>query len=422
MRIAVSRLRWIILILLGLSTVINYIDRQALAVLLPILRKDLGLTGASYGTIATAFLLAYTIAQFIWGFLIDRWGPRRGFTLSVLIWSLAAMAHAWCLGPIGFGLCRILLGMGEAGNWPAGGKAIATWFPRERRAFAMGFFDGGSGIGAILAPPLLAFLTLRYGWRMAFLGTGILGLIWLVAWLLVYYPVVAHPLLSADQRQRVKTELAKEEALEAESGQLLIWSRLWALMSTRMLATPVWWFYVFWLPDYLTRERHFTLADIGLFGWIPYVTVDLGKLLGGSVSDRLLSRGWPAVSARKTVMAGGAFAMMAGLLVTRAATSLGSLSWISLATFGFGLWSANILALHADLFPSRQIGKALGFTGMAASLGGAASSYLIGRIVDFGGYQPVFYVAGFAAIAAFGFLYFGVPKTLAQPAALPAPL
>jgi ACS family hexuronate transporter-like MFS transporter len=413
-----SRLRWIILVLLCLSTVINYVDRQALSVLLPTLRKELALTSESYGTITTLFLLAYTVGQPFCGWLVDRLGPKRGMTISISVWSLAAAAHAFCTGPLSLGAFRSLLGIGEAGNWPAGGRVIAEWFPRERRAFAMGLFDGGSAIGAIVAPPLVAVLAIHHGWRSAFVITGLLGLLWLVAWLWIYQPPTVHRWLAPADREKAIAEAAgaaQRQSFFEMLRTMLAEPALWGLMVTRMIATPVWWFYVFWLPDYLAKGRGFTLAEIGLFGWIPYVTVDIGKMIGGGASDRLLARGHSAGFARKIAMAGGALAMAGGLFVAGAQSVTAAITWVSVATFGFGMWSANILALHADIFPAAKMGRALGLTGMAASLGGAFATYAIGRLVDTAGYRPVFFVAGTLSLLAFVFLFFFVrPPTAAK--------
>ncbi len=408
------RLRSLILFLLFLSTVINYVDRQALSVLLPTLRSELGISSAEYGTITTLFLTAYTIGQLFAGIVIDRIGTRRGFALSIVLWSLAAMAHAFARGPASFGLLRFALGIGEAGNWPAGGKAVAQWFPQQRRAFGMAVFDGGSAVGAILAPPMVAALALYFGWRAAFVVTGALGFLWLAAWWWIYQTPEDHRWLSEADRQLAMTQngagTARALAFGAALRQIIGWRQLWGLMVTRMLATPVWWFYVFWLPDYLNKGRGFTLKEIGLFGWIPYLTVDLGKLLGGAGSDRLLALGYSATFARKIVMVVGALAMAAGVMVVGASTSAGAIAWVCAATFGFGLWSANILALHADIFPPETMATAVGLTGMASSLGGSIFTYMIGLMVDRTGYAPVFAIAGTLALLACVALFVGVGR------------
>jgi ACS family hexuronate transporter-like MFS transporter len=395
-----ARRRWLLLSLLFLSTAINYIDRQALAVVLPRLRDDLGITSVQYGGITTVFLIAYTLAQLASGVVIDRIGSRLGFALCVSIWSLAAAGHAFAAGAASLAALRFLLGMSEAGNWPAGAKVVAEWFPKERRAFAMGVFDGGSAVGAVVAPPIVALVAFHWGWREAFVVAGAFGVLWVAAWLAVYrLPGDAAPVVEAQPR-----------GLRTDLRRLLRRRALLGLMLTRMAATPVWWFYVFWLPDYLSKDRGFSLKEIALFGWIPFLAVDVGKVVGGGLSDRLLASGWSTTLARKGVMGLGVLAIMGGAQVVEADTGAGALAWVSVATFGFGMWSANILALHADLFPAATMATAIGATGTAASLGGAAFIYATGWIVETRGYGPAFWVAGMAPLAAFLSLVFVLGK------------
>jgi MFS transporter, ACS family, hexuronate transporter len=409
-----ATLRWLILGLLFLSTVINYVDRQALSVLLPTLRTELGLSSGDYGLITTLFLAAYTLAQIPVGMGIDRIGTRHGFSLSIGGWSLAAVLHAFVRGPLSLGVLRCLLGLTEAGNWPAGTKAVACWFPRQRRALAMAVFDSGSAVGAIAAPPLMALLALQFGWRTAFMATGVLGFVWLIAWLGIYDSPERHPWLSAEDRAIVREELGaappKSAGFSVPLRRIIGTRQLWGLMVTRMVATPVWWFYVFWLPDYLSQGRGFALKDIGFYGWIPYLTVDLGKMVGGALSDALLARGHSATLARKSVMLGGALAMLGGLEVVGAPSAAAAIAWVCLATFGFGMWSANILAIHADVFPAQTMGTAMGTTLMAASLGGAVFTYGVGRVVDRMGYAPVFWAVGSLALVACLALFFWVGR------------
>lgn len=445
-----ARRRWVILVLLFLSTVINYVDRQALSVLMPSLRAELSLSSADYGAITTGFMLAYTFSQLLSGALIDRVGTRIGFALAMMAWSAAAMGHALAGSALALLGLRVALGIGEAGAWPAGAKAVAEWFPPQRRAFAMGVFDGGSAVGAIVAPPIVAALAIAWGWRAAFLLTGVIGFAWLAAWWWFYETPsgmraarepqgATGPQGAAGTRGVAGSRAAQAasatpgvhepygtQGAQAAQGQLRsatpargFWDsvrevsasrQLWGLMATRLLATPVWWFYVFWLPDYLAKERAFSLLQIGLFGWIPYLTVDLGKLVGGSISDRLLARGSTPTFARKVVMIAGAVCMAAGVLVVNAGSAAGAIAWVSVATFGFGMWSANILALHADIFPARSMAAAIGLTGAAASLGGAAFTYAVGQMVDAYGYGPAFFVAGLGAPVACLALIYGVGR------------
>ncbi|MBY0504948.1 MAG: MFS transporter [Bryobacteraceae bacterium] len=383
--------RYTILALLSFSTLINYLDRQALAVVVPELRRDLALSSRDYGEITTAFLIAYGAGQLLAGPLIDRLGAGWGLALFAAVWSLAALAHGLAQTAGHLLALRILLGLGEAGNWPAGVKSISERFSRSERAFSMGLFDAGSAIGAMLAPPLVATLTIVYGWRVAFLCTGVLGLLWLILWLGFMPREAPLPALSP-----------------GASWRMLRGRPFWGLVATRFLATPVWWFHVFWLPDYLGQARGFTLREIGVFAWVPFVTVDLGKLFGGRLSDYWILRGASVTRARKVVMGGGAVCMAAGLLVVDAHSSFAALAWVSLATFGFGMWSANILALHADLFASRGIATAVGGTTAAASLGGAIFTWLTGRLVDTEGYGLVFALAGTAALLGFAVLWFTI--------------
>ncbi len=418
--VRLSRLRWLILGLLFLSTVINYVDRQALSVLLPTLRKELGLSSADYGTITTVFMLAYALAQIPAGMWIDRIGTRIGFGLSIVGWSVAAMLHAFARGPLSLIVFRGLLGVTEAGNWPAGTKAVASWMPQKQRALAMAVFDSGSAIGAVLAPPVVALLAFQFGWRAAFLTTGLLGFVWLAAWLVVYDSPERHPWLSAEDRAKVAEELGpakpRPPVFGAPLRRIIGTRQLWGLLVTRLVATPVWWFYVFWLPDYLSEGRGFSLQEIGLYGWIPYLTVDLGKMIGGALSDAILARGYGPALARKSVMVGGAVAMLGGLLVVDAATPAAAIAWVCLATFGFGMWSANILALHADVFPAETMGSAVGTTLMAASLGGAGFTFLVGQIVDRVGYAPAFWAVGsLAPIACLAlFFWLGPVRRIAE--------
>ena len=387
--------RYWILALLALSTLVNYLDRQALSVIVPTLRQEMALSSSQYGNITTAFLLAYSVGQIIAGAVVDRIGTRIGLAVFVAVWSMAAVAHSFVETAAQLLLLRILLGLGEAGNWPAGIKAVSEWFSKDERAFSMGIFDGGSALGAVLAPPMVAALTLAYGWRTSFFVTGLIGFVWLVFWLLFY---------------RTSPAAATKPARATAVWTVLANSKLWGLMGTRLLATPVWWFYVFWLPDYLGKGRGLTLKEIGLFGWVPYVTVDIGKLVGGRISDRMISRGVSMTVARKSVMAVAALCMGGGLFVVGAESAAIALAWVSLATFGFGMWSANILALHADLFDSSEIASAAGWTAAASSVGGAAFTWLTGRMVDVHAYEIVFALAGSAALIAYAVVWFGLGR------------
>ncbi|HEX3730819.1 MAG TPA: MFS transporter, partial [Opitutaceae bacterium] len=385
-----DRFRWVILALLFASTALNYIDRQTLSVLLPELERKIALTPAEYGTITSLFLVAYMVAQPVAGALIDAIGTRAGFAVMVLFWSAASILQGLVRGALGFGILRVLLGLGEAGNWPAGCRAVALWFPKERRALAMGIFDGGSAAGAIVAVPLTAFAAIYFGWRLTFVAIGSLGFVWLALWLVFYRDPIAE---AASPSPVAETP---PRALDLVRGR-----SFWSIFFARMFTTPVWWFYVFWLPEYLGRFRGLSLAKIGLYAWLPFLTVDVGKVLGGLASDRLISAGRAPIPTRKVVMAVGALTMVAGIKVVGAASLAAAIGWVCVATFGFGLWSSNILALMADVYPAKVLGRAVGMTGSGASLGGALFTFAVGIIVSRTSYGPVFWIAGLAPLAAF---------------------
>ena len=392
-----SRKRWWVASLLFLATVINYVDRQTLSVLAPELRDQFHMTNTDYSRILSAFLLAYMVMQTGSGRLMDRLGTRRGFSLTIAWWSAAAMLHAAANSVLSFGVFRFLLGMGEAGNWPGGVKVISEWFPARERAFAIGFFNSGSTLGAVIAPPLVAWIALRWGWQAAFLLTGTIGFCWLVVWLATMHSP-EHP--PEDETEDVHTELRWRD--------LLGFRQVWALVGARMLTDPVWWFYVFWLPEYLRRARNFTLVEIGLFAWIPFLTADIGNLAGGWFSGHLIRRGWPVLRARKTVMCVCAAAMLAGIPAVLTAESGTALALISLVTFAFSAWAANILTLATDLFPHSVVASVTGLGGTGAALGGMCFMLLVGAIVDRFSYLPVFILAGVMPLVAAACILAGV--------------
>ena len=380
-------MRWWVASLLFLATVINYVDRQTLSVLAPLLRDLFGMSNTDYSRVVFAFLLAYMIMQTGSGRIMDRLGTKAGFSLTIAWWSAAAMLHAAANSVLSFGVFRFLLGMGEAGNWPGGVKAVSEWFAPRERAFAIGFFNSGSTLGAVIAPPLVAWIALNWGWRAAFLLTGSLGFLWLVLWQATYRAPKAIP-AEAELTERVRWR------------DLFAFRQVWGLVLARMLADPVWWFYVFWLPEYLKRERAFSLAMIGYFAWIPFLTADAGNLLGGALSGWLIRRGLPVLRARKTVMAASALLMTSGIPAVLVADAGLALALISLATFAYSTWAANILTLPADLFPPRIVASVSGLSGTGAALGGMIFTLIIGAVVDRFSYVPVFTAAGVMPLVA----------------------
>jgi ACS family hexuronate transporter-like MFS transporter len=410
----VRGLRWWIISLIFLATLINYIDRLTISVLAPVITRDLGLSNTEFGGVVTWFLLAYTISQSVSGKLYDRVGTRLGFTFSIVVWSAAAMAHAFARGLASLSALRFVLGFGEAGNWPGAAKAVAEWFPVRQRALGMAIFNSGAAIGSIVAPPLIIWLQLRYGWQTTFLVTGVLGLFWLALWLVFYQTPDRHRWITDEERALIR------EAPEVESGtdgataasvntkdadtkaaprwrDLLRHRQVWAIVLARFFTDPVWWLYITWLPLYLANERGFSLKEIGLFAWVPYVAADAGSLLGGWASGHLISRGWSVDRARKAVIAAAALLMPAGIFAAFAEDPFVALALIALVLFGFQVWINNVQTLPSDFFEDRAVGSVAGLGGTGAGVGAMLFTLTTGWVVDHFSYVPILVAAGVLA-------------------------
>ncbi|HMV86368.1 MAG TPA: MFS transporter [Blastocatellia bacterium] len=405
-------LRWWIIGLVFLATLINYIDRLTISVLAPIITADLKLTNLEYASLGTWFLLAYTISQGLSGRLYDRVGTRRGFTISILVWSVAAMAHALARGLSSLSLFRFLLGLGEAGNWPGAAKTVAEWFPVRERAFAMAVFNSGAAIGSIIAPPFIVWLQLRYGWQTTFIVTGTLGFLWLALWLLFYQTPDRHRWLTGKERQLIDEGQMKEmpsPSLPVSQSSLplvpaspkwrdlLRYKQVWALLLGRLLVDPVWWLYITWLPLFLNKVHGFDLKKIGLFAWVPYVAADAGSLLGGFTSGFLMKRGWSVDRARKATILIGAALMPAGIPAARATNPMTALALIGLVLFGFQFWINNVQTLPSDFFADKTVASVAGLGGVGAGIGSMIFILATGWVVDHFGYAPILTAAGVLA-------------------------
>lgn len=400
----VRGLRWWIVSLIFLATLINYIDRLTISVLAPVITKDLGLTNTEFGGVVVWFLLAYTISQGVSGKLYDRVGTRRGFTFSIVIWSAAAAAHAFARGLTSLSALRFVLGFGEAGNWPGAAKAVAEWFPVRQRAMGMAVFNSGAAIGSIVAPPLIIWLQLRYGWQTTFLVTGALGLLWLALWLVFYQTPDRHRWITDEERALIREAPEVERgAEEVDSNAAPRWRDLlrhrqvWAIVVARFFTDPVWWLYITWLPLYLYNARGFSLKEIGLFAWVPYVAADAGSLLGGWASGYLIARGWGVDRARKTVIAAAALLMPAGIFAAYAESPFVALALIALVLFGFQVWINNVQTLPSDFFPRSAVGSVAGLGGVGAGVGAMLFTLGTGWVVDHFSYVPVLVAAGVLA-------------------------
>ncbi len=382
-------LRWWIVGLVFLATLINFIDRLTISVLAPVITKQLGLNNLQYASITTWFLVAYAASQALSGKFYDRVGTRRGFTLSILVWASAAMAHAFARGLASLSVFRFVLGLGEAGNWPGAAKVVAEWFPARQRALGMGIFNSGVCVGFIVATPLIVWLQSQFGWRTTFLFTGGLGFGWLVLRLLLYETPERHPAL---------TEVSSTTTRKMGWMELLKYRQVWAIVLSRFLTDPVWWLYVTWLPLYLSRVRGFSLTQIGLFAWMPYVAADAGSLMGGWASGRLIRHGWTANKARKAVIIVGAIFMSFGIPAALANNAMLALFFIGLVTFGFQSWINNVQTMPSDFFPSQAVASVAGLGGLGAGIGAILYTLTTGWVTDRFSYTPVLIVAGLLPI------------------------
>jgi MFS transporter, ACS family, hexuronate transporter len=399
-RFTLPGLRWYIIGTIFLATLINLLDRLTISVLAPVIKENLGLTNLQFASIGTWFLAAYTISQGLSGHLYDRWSTRVAFTVSVTVWSLAAIATAFTRGLASLSVVRFVLGLGEAGNWPGAAKVIAEWFPARQRALGMAIFNSGAVIGAIVAPPLIVWLQLTFGWRAAFLATGFLGFVWIAVWHTFYRPVESHPWLRDAERETILRERAAAKATPQSWSSLLRFREVWAIVGARFLTDPIWWLYITWLPLYLYNSRGFSLKEIGLFAWMPYVAADAGSLVGGWSSGFLISRGWSVGRARKTVIVVSAVLMCAGLGAPRVASAGAALALIGVVLFGFQAWINNVQTLPSDLFPAERVASVAGLGGAGAGVGSMIFTLGTGWVVDkLGSYTPVIVTAGLLPLA-----------------------
>ena len=393
-----KNIRWHIAGLLLLATTLSYLDRQTLSIIAPVIRDEYKMSNTDYARIVQAFLLAYGLMQPFMGRFIDWVNTRRGYLISVVGWSLACMAQAFGAGVLSFSIFRFILGAAEAGSFPASVKTVAEWFPEKERTIATGIFNMGAGLGAIIAPPAIAFIANHFGWRAAFIATGAMGFLWVTAWLRLYHPLDKHPLVSREEREYIQSGKAavQEETPKSRSSilEILRGRDIWTLMIARSLTDPVWYFYVFWLPDYLKTARHFSLSEIGMFAWVPFLAADIGSIVGGALSAFFVKRGFSVINARKAAMCMSAALMPVALFVVRAENPAVAILLISVATFGHQSWAASMLTLPADLFPKRIVASAYGIPAACGNFAGTGFAALIGFLLDRAGYIPVFTIAG----------------------------
>jgi ACS family hexuronate transporter-like MFS transporter len=389
-----TMVRWWICALLFFATTINYIDRQVFAILAPQLQTEIGWSEIEYGYIVTAFQLFYAIGLVLVGKLIDFLGTKKGFILSIIVWSLAAMSHAFARTPMGFGLARLALGLGESGNFPAAIKTISEWFPRKERALATGIFNSGSNIGAIVAPLLVPIIALNFGWQAAFIITGFLGFIWLFFWLRLMKRPEEHAGINSLELDLIKSDTEEDLEKPTSIWKIIRTRKVWAIAIGKFMTDPIWWFFLYWLPKFLHTTYGLTLDKIGLPLIIAYLIADVGSIGGGWLSSHFLQLGWSINAARKTTL------LICAILVVPIywASGIDDL-WPAVILIGLGMaahtgWSANMYTLATDFFPKKDMGTVVGFIGMSGAVGGMLMASATGHLIEAtGSYKILFVIA-----------------------------
>jgi MFS transporter, ACS family, hexuronate transporter len=398
---AFSRYRWVICALLFAATSINYVDRQIIGVLKPVLQSEFGWTEISYGDMVFWFQAAYALGYLGFGRVIDKVGARLGYAAVVALWTAAHVAHAFVNSVAGFIAVRFALGLGESGNFPAALKAVAEWFPKRERALATGIFVAGSNVGAILTPLIVPFVTLRWGWRAAFIATGLLSVAWLILWLKIYRQPQVHAKVSAGELALIQSDRAASPKDSRRDAAKISWRGLlrlpetWAYATARFLIDPIWWMFLFWLPDFFARRYNLDLEHFGAPLVAVYLLSDAGSVAGGWVSSRLIRRGLTLNRARKLTMLAASIMVMPVMLAMQADSLWLAVLIVGIATAGHQAFSVNLYTFPSDVFPSQAVGSVVGIGGMTGALGGMLMAKYAGWVLDsIGSYTPIFIVAG----------------------------
>lgn len=429
--------RWGICALLFFATTINYIDRQVIGILKPTLVKEFGWSDERiYAAIIFSFQLAYAIGLLLAGKVMDRIGTRKGFAIAVALWSLAAMAHAWSDffpglslptlnldqktglsivmvsgAAAGFALSRFLLGIGEAGNFPAAIKTTSEWFPKKERALATGIFNSGSNVGALLTPLAVPMIVAAWSWRWAFILTGALGIAWLFFWLKFYRPPGSHPSVSREELAYIQSD-PPESIVPLPWSKVIRYRALWAFAIGKFLTDPIWWLYLFWVPDFLNKNHKLDLLSMGPPLVAIYLVADIGSIGGGWLSSRLLKMGWSTNAARKTAMLACALCAVPIVAASQVTQLWGAVWLVALAAAAHQGWSANLFTLASDSFPKAAVGSVVGIGGMAGAIGGMLMALVVGEILQRtnSNYTVIFIMAGSGYLAALLIIHLLMPK------------
>ena len=426
---AVGRFRWVVCGLLFLAATVNYIDRQVLGILKPTLQAEFGWSEIDYADIVFSFQLAYAIGLLLAGRVIDRVGAKTGFTFFIVVWSLAAIAHAeapvfggaaaaflalvglnYSASVAGFMVARFALGLGEAGNFPASIKVVAEWFPKRERALSTGIFNSGTNIGAIVTPMVVPWITLTWGWYWAFVATGAIGFLWILLWVPLYGRPETHPRVTAAELALIRSD-PPEPTTAVPLRQVLRHRQAWAFAVGKFMTDPIWWLYLFWIPDFLNRNYGIDLRTVGPPLIAIYLIADVGSIGGGWLSSALIKRGWSINAGRKTAMLACALAVVPIVFASTASNLWVAVALVGLAAAAHQGWSANIFTIASDTFPRQAVGTVVGFGGMAGAVGGMLIAKLTGYILEASGsYVPVFIIAASAYLTALLIIHLLAPR------------
>ena len=417
----IGKYRWVVVILLFFATTINYLDRQVIGLLKPTLEQAFSWSETDYGHVVMAFSAAYAIGLLFFGRIVDKIGTKMGYVVSIIAWSLAAIAHAFARSTMGFGIARAALGLGESGNFPTAIKSVAEWFPKKERAFATGVFNSGANIGAVVAPIMVPWILGMWGWQEAFIITGAIGFIWLIFWWIFYEIPSRQPRLGAAEYAYIHSDVdepAGENEQPVKWLQLFRVRQTWAFFFGKLLTDPIWWFFLFWLPSYFSSTFQIDLKKPSLELAIVYTATTIGSIGGGYLSGYFIRLGWPVFRARKTAMLIFAFCVVPIMLAKYATNLWVAVGLISLAAAAHQAWSANIFTTASDMFPKKAVSSVVGIGGMAGALGGILFPMLVGNLLDTykamgditAGYNILFVICGFAYLLAWVIMHLFAPK------------
>jgi ACS family hexuronate transporter-like MFS transporter len=407
----IGRYRWTICALLFFATTISYIDRQVIGILGPTLQKDLGWDEQTFANVVSWLTIGYALGFLFAGRIMDRVGTRKGFAGAIVIWSVSAMAHALARGAASFSAARFALGLGESGNFPAAIKTVAEWFPTRERAFATGIFNAGSNVGAIVTPIMVPWIALTWGWRAAFIATGALGFVWLIAWLIVYQPPETHPKIGAAELAHIQSD-PPERAFAVSWLQLLKYRQTWAFAIGKFMTDPIWWFYLYWLPKFLDARYGIKLAQVTAPLVAIYLLADVGSVYGGWLSGAFIRRGWSVNAGRKIAMLIAAVIIIPTMFAPAATNMWVAVTIVGVAAAAHQWWSANIFTLTSDMFPRFAVGSVVGIGGFFGAVGGVLFQRATGWVLQHNGsnYTPVFLACGFAYVTALLIIHLLVPR------------